>query len=600
MGLELQVVKLIVEPFKSLPNLDSIPNRLVVVDGIDECINSDRESRLEKKYAEDQETTQIRVLELIRSLQSHHLPLSFLILSRPEAWIKQHTESSPFRDVVEPLDLYEVGDHMNDVAKFVRAELSRIATSFGLKNPDEEWPGENRLVWKSGGQMVYASAAIRHIDDPYGDPRQLLKDIIHNSPATSPDISHSTPFFSFCELYGQIMRSCPQRNRALMMEVLGDIMSTASFEGLPVWDGDKALGVLDRVSGRLPGSGLKALRPLHAVLRLGSSTKRIPLGDLFIHSSFGEFLQSPHASPHFSVDVSQRQEWMLSKMLDYMTSISFQDVVIDKNVDVVAKFISLNFWALWARGKATFFGTRTSHMKKIIAIDLSAWIILRLTSDPLIIQNSLFIENQTPSKYLGWYMDRCEDTLSTAVHEVTSHWQSSFESAAVFLLHPNANDIPSCSLKPMAADCIEYLREVATQPGWRENKLVQALGSPGPGKSDLFEKVVDQLYERLHLRFSLLTRLNELVEAKWRLNKGLEGGGLQWLEEKVGRLCGPWDESQQWAWDMLEHLYQVMVRHQNPMLEEEDHPFDVFLYVQDRRRAWEAAQDTLPPVADVV
>jgi hypothetical protein len=385
-----------------------------------------------------------------------------------------------------------------------------------------------------------------------------------------------------------------------MIEVLGDIMSVPTFEGLPY--GDEALGVLDRFSGRLPGSGLKALRPLHAVLRLGNST--VHVRNLFIHSSFGQFLQSPHASPHFSVDVSKRQEWMLSRMLDYMTSIAFQDVVVGKNVDEVTKFVSLNFWDLWASGMAGFFDTRTTHMKKIIAVDLSAWIILRhhFPSSPDWV---FFYWDEIPSKYLVSHIDldleRCEDTLSTAVHEVTSHWQSSFESAAIFLLHrdPNSDGIPLSSLpfevSTMAADCLQYLCEVTTQPGWRENKLVQALGSPGPGNSGLFEKVVDQLYLELQQKFGVLDP-RPFTMVRW------EGIGPKWAkEEEVGRLCEPLDESQQWAWDMLEHLHQVMVRDQNPRLESENRPFDIFLYIRDRRRTQEAAQDMLPtPVLDVV
>ncbi|KAJ2936842.1 hypothetical protein H1R20_g249, partial [Candolleomyces eurysporus] len=73
-ALEVQLVKLIVEPFKALSELEDIPNRLVIIDGLDECINSGHESPAEKKYAEDQEKVQVRVLDLIRTLQSHRLP----------------------------------------------------------------------------------------------------------------------------------------------------------------------------------------------------------------------------------------------------------------------------------------------------------------------------------------------------------------------------------------------------------------------------------------------------------------------------------------------------------------------------------------------
>ncbi|RXW16383.1 hypothetical protein EST38_g9465 [Candolleomyces aberdarensis] len=97
-ALEFQLMKLIVEPFKALVNLEGMPNRLVIVDGLDECINSNQECRVEKQYAEDQEKAQIRILDLIHTLQSHRLPLSFLILSRPEAWIKQHIQSASFEE----------------------------------------------------------------------------------------------------------------------------------------------------------------------------------------------------------------------------------------------------------------------------------------------------------------------------------------------------------------------------------------------------------------------------------------------------------------------------------------------------------------------
>jgi hypothetical protein len=550
MGLELQVVKLIVEPFKSLGDLDAMPNRLVVVDGIDECINSDRESRVEKKYAEDQETAQIRVLDLIRSLQSHQLPLSFLVLSRPEAWIKQHLESSAFGEVMEPLDLYRIGDHMNDVAKFVRAELSRIATSFGLENADKEWPDEKWLVSRSEGQMVYASTAIRHIDDPYGDPRQLLKDIVRINSATDSDISHSTPFSSLYELYGQIMRSCPKRNRALMMEVLEYILIYPYFENYEPYEA--ALEVLDRLSGRSPGCALKALRPLHAVLEL-SGKGTLSINYLLVHSSFEEFLRSPHLSPDFSLDVSRRAEFLLSKMLDCMASTTKDTIGTES--DDVAVFSLRNWCRFWESGKTTFLKSETTilcMMEKVIALDLTAcliqtyWIIGIEWNDLAL--SEMFNDRRKPSKFFVEAMDLggCADTRSI-VDKVTSHMQSSLDSAFTFLLQPTT-PLPFLpdAIEPMAGDCRDYLREVTTQPDWRKHKVVQALCSPGPDGLDLFEQVIRNLdYDSVH---------------------------------------------QQWAWDLLDYTVNVMGRRWNPILEAEDHPFRNF-QLRRRRRKVKAARE---------
>jgi hypothetical protein len=595
MALELQLAKLIVEPLQSLPNLDAMPNRLVIIDGIDECINSDREFRMKKQYAEDQEAVQIRVLDLIRRLQSYQLPLSFLILSRPEAWIKQHLASSAFREVVEPLDLYEIGDHMNDVAKFVRAEFSRIATTHGLGKADEEWSGEQWLVRRSEGQMVYVSTVICHIDDPYDDPRQLLKDIIDNSSATSPDISHSTPFSSLYELYAQIMRSCPHRTRAVLMEVLGDILSNLNFEDDAY---EAALGLLDRFWGRPLSCGMKTLRPLYAVLRHQGSAESISIhpAQMFIHSSFTEFLQSPHASGDFYVNVRKRQVWILSKMLDCMASITFEDV-IEKKPDDIASFSSANFW-IHHKDLAKFFESKTTYMTKLISVDLRACIIdyFRHDFDP-IFRN--LEASMMPSRFLVSFidLDPCEDALSTAVDKVNSHWQSSFEGAFLFMLQPN---VPLNSLQfsmwAVADDIVDYLHEVATQSdNWKEHKLIQALGAPEPDGLDLFEEVVKYLYEWIDEReFFRVTD----KDGGWCYKLSGRPRSLT-FEEAIDQLCEPLNEDQQWAWDILEYLYEAVARDHNPILEAEYHPFSLFLYIREKRRARAATQDMLPPILDI-
>ncbi|KAJ2921929.1 hypothetical protein H1R20_g15165, partial [Candolleomyces eurysporus] len=287
-ALEVQLVKLIVEPFKSLGELGNMPYRLVIIDGLDECINSDQESRVEKQYAEDQERVQVRVLDLIRTLHSHNLPLCFLILSRPEPWIKQHIEAKSFQSITEILDLYQVGHHMKDVEKFIRDELVRIAEGLDIQpGDDKEWPGEytvEAFLRRTGGHMLYAATVIRHIDDPYDDPRQRLQDILNGEFDSTQHLTHSTPFSSLHELYRQILRSCPQANRANMVRVLEEILA-GQFHG-NLQDAPNiqvAFNILDRLTGRPPGRGMKALRPLHAVMCLSVNHNRsLRCSDFFL------------------------------------------------------------------------------------------------------------------------------------------------------------------------------------------------------------------------------------------------------------------------------------------------------------------------------
>ncbi|KAJ2923813.1 hypothetical protein H1R20_g13286, partial [Candolleomyces eurysporus] len=538
MGLENQLIELIVKPFKCLSNLDTMPSRLVIVDGIDECINSDRESLVEKKYAEDQEVVQIRVLDLIYRLQSHHLPLSFFILSRPEAWIKRHLDSRPFRDVVEALDLYEVGDHMNDVKRFVREELSRIAESFGLEGADEEWPEEEALVQKSEGHMVYAATVIRHIDDEYGDPRQLLKDIVESSPADRPDISHSTPFYSLYELYRQIMRSCPERNRSLMMEVLGNMKASKGLR-FEKSEHNAALGDLDRLSRRPPGCGVKALRPLHAVLRVGRGNERVDIDELFIHSSFKEFLETPHLSFEFAVDANNEQARLLSTMLDRMTSITTD--TIGSEVEYAVVFALHNWCYYWFKGRGTFLRSKTIYlclMNKVIALDLAACIIQTHCSlHPGLYYNRqpLFwlFDARKPSEFFveGIKLDGCADVSSIA-HKVTSHAQSCLDSAFTFMLQVTTPlSLSKIATSFLASDYPDYLHEVTSQPDWREHKLVQALATPGPNGIDLWKKVINHLY-----------------------------AGFDYSVHATKH-------------NLLKHIYKVMVREKNPILESKDNRF---------------------------
>ncbi|RXW14846.1 hypothetical protein EST38_g11009 [Candolleomyces aberdarensis] len=331
--LEVQLMKLIVEPFKALGGLDDMPNRLVIVDGLDECINSDQECRVDRQYAEDQETVQIRILDLIHNLQSHRLPLSFLILSRPEAWIKQHMHSASFKRVVEAVDLYALGDHVKDTETYIRAELSRIAARIkGDGTPDrgdEEWPGENivqTFVRRTNGHMLYASTVIRHIDNPYGDSRMLLKTLLDGYAYRDLDLAHSSPFSSLNALYMHVMQSCPQSNRTLMIEVLEDFSACRS-RFRPEVDVRRALAVLDRLAGRAPGQGFRAIRPLHAVLRL-SGTGNPNNSDIclspFIHSSFSHFLHNSRLSLEFSIDEQKGFRRILNGCLDCMSKMTPQ------------------------------------------------------------------------------------------------------------------------------------------------------------------------------------------------------------------------------------------------------------------------------------
>ncbi|RXW14241.1 hypothetical protein EST38_g11616 [Candolleomyces aberdarensis] len=375
--LEVQLMKLIVEPFKALGNLDDMPNRLVIVDGLDECINSDQECRVDRQYAEDQEKVQIRILNLIHSLQSHGLPLSFLILSRPEAWIKQHMQSVLFEGVMEAVDLYMLGDHLEDTERYIRAELSRIAAGIqdnGTPDQgDEEWPGKEvvqTFVERTNGHMLYASTVIRHIDNPYDDPRKLLKNLLNGYALSSFDLAHSSPFSSLNALYMHIMQSCPKSNRSLMVEVLEDFCTFTSYF-LSHVDVRRALAILDRLAGRVPGEGFRAIRPLHAVLHL--SDTRNPYnhrnGSPFIHSSFSDFLRDDRLSLEFAIVTEKAYRRILDGCLNCMSKMT-----LASETDEDHYRFALKMWPVLLNTAISAFrlAKYPEIMRKLLSIDLLA------------------------------------------------------------------------------------------------------------------------------------------------------------------------------------------------------------------------------------
>ncbi|KAJ2915782.1 hypothetical protein MD484_g4654, partial [Candolleomyces efflorescens] len=475
-ALEVQLMKLIIGPFRALGDTSHMPTRLIIVDGLDECINSDQESRVQKRYAEDQETVQRRVLDLIHTLASQSFPLSFLILSRPEPWIKQHVESAKFKDLVEPIDLYEVGDNMDDVEKFVREELTRIGVD------DEDLA--QRLVQHAGGHMLYASTVIRHIDDPNYDPRTRLQSLLDGSSSSNHDLTHSTPFSSLHELYRQILRSCHEGNSRTMVEVLGELMASDEYDlrfshGAPL---DEVVPIFDGLSGRDPGSGMRAIRGLHSMLNTSYS------GNWFIHSSFPEFLRNPDLSLEFAVDDKEKVVFqrLLSGCLDCLSTITLGSTeALDELHVQYALFNWQWVWYDWVyltdsgpTGKAE----RSDICRKLLSVDLMACFVhaFSLPDDKrLFIYHSATLGVPGSNNFM--FEDGAKDIYDSEplAQQAVLHLTHSFTAAICHILKPARLGSGGWS-KTFVNAVAQYLKERVEQAGdwsddWRCDTVIQSL-----------------------------------------------------------------------------------------------------------------------------
>ena len=258
---------------------------LVIIDGLDECQGH---------------PDQCRALEQVSHLVNvHHLPLRFLIVSRPESHLCEAFEEPNLADITETLSLYGDLKAEADVFKYLLNEFSRICDSKMhrdvLEHLPRPWPSESvirRLVNNSGGYFIYASTVIKYVDEENFSPVERLDQVLNiSNSAVSP--SESTPFAELDKLYLQILSSCPTSNHRTLRRILGFIIN---YPGADIF----IIEALLRLSHGQVRLKLRGLRSLFLF-----SSGEYPSGYVGIqslHASFRDFLNNQQRSKDFYVD----------------------------------------------------------------------------------------------------------------------------------------------------------------------------------------------------------------------------------------------------------------------------------------------------------
>jgi hypothetical protein len=193
---------------------------LVIVDSLDECQGD-----------EDQQQLLNDILRLV-----NQTTLRFLVISRPEAQIRETFDSPAFTRVTQTLSLE--GDHGadKDVEAYLRSELTRIRESprhrEAMRSVIQPWPADNiisELVYRSGGYFIYPSTVLRFIDDSrHYTCVERLDRVLSNS-----STSDASPFNELDKLYMQILLPIPRDQLPLMKRVLGLLDFVMSYNNSP-------------------------------------------------------------------------------------------------------------------------------------------------------------------------------------------------------------------------------------------------------------------------------------------------------------------------------------------------------------------------------
>jgi len=292
-------VDLVAALFKKGSSLVPSSPFLVVIDGLDECQGHDDQCRI--------------LAQVAHMVTAHHLPLRFLIVSRPEAHLCEAFEEQDLANIAEMLSLYGDSEGSGDVSAYLQSEFSRIYSSKRHRDVMEfipgPWPSKDVIagfVGKSGGYFIYASTVIKFIDDENFSPIERLDQILtgSNSAVPPPD---SAPFAELGKLYLQILSSCPTSKLPMLKRILGYLIFPSVMDISVSMDTLNIEALL-----RLPRGQVKLmLRGLRSLVSLGESPWDLSIG--LIHASFGDFLHDKERSHDYHVD---SEDWMYTAFCD--------------------------------------------------------------------------------------------------------------------------------------------------------------------------------------------------------------------------------------------------------------------------------------------
>jgi len=278
-----QLKQLLILPLLSPSSSSSAPSPsfLVIVDGLDECDG-------------DQSMLLLHILELVNT---HAVPLRFLIFSRPEPQIS-HFFDTVAMSASTRISIY--GDHRarEDVRLFLRTGFSTIHDSERhaaiMNHVPKPWPSDKDvqlLADRSGGYFIYASTVLKYVDEEYSSCIDRLREILELSN------SGSSAFAELDKLYMQILSIYPDTD--FFLRVLGGLLTPV--RSYLHFDELESVESLQAILGLHPGQVEHILRGLHSVLELKFSDNRTRRVKPF-HASFAQFLFDKTRAGRYYID----------------------------------------------------------------------------------------------------------------------------------------------------------------------------------------------------------------------------------------------------------------------------------------------------------
>ncbi|ESK82707.1 nwd2 [Moniliophthora roreri MCA 2997] len=315
---ETQFRRLILEPcFRvSSAGWEMLPN-LVIIDGLDECLDMSSQERL---------LTMIR--EAVASVLAFRL--TFLIASRPEPQIHRGFGHEDFSLRLGRVAIGDDKGATRDIATYFRDEFSALRKRHpALRHTDmSHWPGEDvvhQLVQRACGQFIFAVTVIKYLKSEDDAPKERLNAIL----SIGTEKLSASPYPDLDLLYRQILQACPNWDKT--RRIISLLMtpnyhesrhenyrrdgfrcfgSTGLHCDLITWRSTRVIALLLELE---PGEVRSLIFRLHAVLGVPRSHD----ADIrILHASFTEFLLDSTRSGSYHVKGLAKSEY-----LDYLVQL---------------------------------------------------------------------------------------------------------------------------------------------------------------------------------------------------------------------------------------------------------------------------------------
>ena len=282
-SIEAQIHALIIKPLNAVatdetlaPTFLSRP-RLIILDGLDECHTT---------------SSQTHILNAFSTAVKHlHIPLCFLVASRPEQHIRQafndHNHSLCWLSFSLALDDTYRPDR--DIRVFLQSTFNEIKRKHPSKaHLPASWPSsENirQLVRKSSGQFIFASTVAKYVKSHRHWPPDRLKIIFGQS---GP--GQETPFAELDSLYHLILSSVAdiEKVKDVLMILVLRPFSQAEQPG-PWLTQTARTTLIEEFLFYRPGEIDMILTDLHSIIDVppsGGNSRELQ----FLHASLPDFL----------------------------------------------------------------------------------------------------------------------------------------------------------------------------------------------------------------------------------------------------------------------------------------------------------------------